>query len=116
MGHYENIKIDRKDGWKFSNTHGTNGSDYYAKVYVDDKGEISKESFSREYNGKEGKVKEKKVKVKEKKVRDKFNRGEKKGGFLKKIFKALWWLTKKLFRLFRYLLTLGIIHSDEPKK
>ena len=48
MGHYENIKIDRKDGWKFSNTHGTNGDDYYARVYVDDKGEISKESFSRE--------------------------------------------------------------------
>jgi len=65
MGHYEDIKIDRKDGWKFQSTHGTNGEDYYAKVYVDDNGEISKESYSREYkekNGKDNKGKEAKGK------------------------------------------------------
>ena len=47
MGHYEDIKIDRSEGWKYSNTHGTSGDDYHARVYVDDKGEISKDSSFR---------------------------------------------------------------------
>ena len=50
MGHYEDIKIDRSEGWKYQSTHGTNGDDYHARVYVDDKGKISKDSYSREYN------------------------------------------------------------------
>ena len=50
MGHYKDIKIDRSEGWKYQTTVGTNGDDYHARVYVDDKGEISKDSYSREYN------------------------------------------------------------------
>ena len=37
MGHHKNIKIDRSEGWKYQTTLGTNGDDYYAIVYVDDK-------------------------------------------------------------------------------
>ena len=50
MGHYKDIKIDRSEGWKYQTTVGTNGDDYQARVYVDDKGEIFKDSYSREYN------------------------------------------------------------------
>lgn len=37
MGHHKNIQIDRSEGWKYQTTLGTNGDDYYAIVYVDDK-------------------------------------------------------------------------------
>lgn len=109
MGHFEDIKIDRSEGWKYSSTHGTNGDDYHARVYVDDKGEISKDSYSREYNDKNGnneKPEKPDKKGNDKKGNDKNGKGKvekEKESWLKKIllapFRLLWWIIKKLLKL-----------------
>lgn len=104
MGHYKNIKIDRSEGWKYSDTLGTNGDDYYARVYVDDEGNISKSSYSNEYNKKQGNDEKPNNKGKGNKKKDKKNEG-----CLTKILKApfrlLWWLLKKAL----VILTFGIL-------
>lgn len=60
MGHYEDIQIDRREGWKYQSTHGTNGDDYYARVYVGDDGKITEDSYSLQYRKKLKEEKEKK--------------------------------------------------------
>ena len=128
MGHFENIKIDRREGWKYQDTLD-NGDDFYARVYVDDKGNISKDNYSREYikklededskgndekpdkNGKGDKDNDKNGKG------DKGNEGkdEKKEGGLAKILKApfrlLWWLTKFILKNALVILTFGILNG-----
>ena len=59
MGHYEDIQINRREGWKYQSTHGTNGDDYYAKVYVGDDGKITEDSYSLQYRKKLKEEKEK---------------------------------------------------------
>lgn len=104
MGHFEDIKIDRSEGWKYKSTGGTNGDDYHARVYVDDKGEISKDSYSREYNDKNGN--NEKPEKPDKKGNDKNGKGKvekEKESWLKKIllapFRLLWWIIKMLLKL-----------------
>ena len=121
MGHYEDIKIDRSEGWKYSNTHGTSGDDYHARVYVDDKGEISKDSYSQEYNDKNGNNDKPDKKGNDKKGNDKSgNSGEKKEGCLTKIIKApfrfLWWLIKFILKNALVILTFGIANGWFDKK
>jgi ribosomal protein RSM22 (predicted rRNA methylase) len=110
MGHYEDIKIDRSEGWKYSHTHGTNGDDYHARVYVDDKGNITEDSFSKAYKDKinEGKKSNKK---KERKS----SQTEKESCLMKVLkapFRLLWWLTKKVL----VILSLGMLDSWLNKK
>ena len=106
MGHYEDIKINRSEGWKYQSTHGTNGDDYHARVYVDDKGEISKDSYSQEFNKKNDKTEKK-----EKKDR------KEKEGCLTKLWKApfrlLWWLTKKVLIILSLGLLSSVLSSDD---
>ena len=129
MGHYEEIQIDRSEGWKYQSTHGTNGDDYYARVYVDDKGKISKDSYSREYNKKlededsKGNDEKPDKNGKGDKDNDKNGKGDKgnegkdetKEGCLAKILKApfrlLWWLTKFILKNALVILTFGIVNS-----
>ena len=105
MGHFEDIKIDRSEGWKYKSTGGTNGDDYHARVYMDDKGEISKDSYSREYNDKNGNNDKPGKKGKDKKGKDKSSKGSenKNESWLKKIllapFRFLWWIIKMLLKL-----------------
>jgi hypothetical protein len=109
MGHYKDIKIDRSEGWKYQTTVGTNGDDYHARVYVDDNGEISKDSYSREYNDKNvnnEKPEKPDKKGNDKKGNDKNGKGKvekEKESWLKKIllapFRLLWWIIKKLLKL-----------------
>ena len=128
MGHFENIKIDRREGWKYQNTLG-NGDDFYARVYVDDNGNISKDNYSREYNKKlededsKGNDEKPDKNGKGDKDNDKNGKGDKgnegkdetKEGCLAKILKApfrlLWWLTKFILKNALVILTFGIVNS-----
>ena len=47
MGHYSEITISRSDAKKYSNV-SYQGDKVTAKVYINDKGEITKDSYSRE--------------------------------------------------------------------
>jgi hypothetical protein len=124
MGHYEDIKIDRSEGWKYSNTHGTSGDDYHARVYVDDDGNISHDSYSRKYireKNKEELGKNSDKEGKGEKGNDKSgNSGEKKEGCLTKIIKApfrfLWWLIKFILKNALVILTFGIANGWFDKK
>ena len=119
MGHYENIKIDRRENWKYQTTLGTSFDDNYARVYVDDNGNISKDSYSREYNKKREDEDSKGNDEKPDKngKGDKGNEGkdEKKEGCLAKILKApfrlLWWLTKFILKNALVILTFGIVNG-----
>ena len=128
MGHYKDIKIDRSEGWKYSDRLD-NGDDYYARVYVDDKGKISKDSYSREYNKKlededsKGNDEKPDKNGKGDKDNDKNGKGdkgnegkdEKKEVCLAKILKApfrlLWWLTKFILKNALVILTFGILNG-----
>ena len=117
MGHYEEINIDRSEGWKYQTTLDNSTDGYRAKVYVDDNGEISKDSYSREYNEKNGKGdkgKDAKGKGKERKG-SKGSAGKEKEGCLIKIIKApfrfLWWLIKFIFKNALVILTFGIANG-----
>lgn len=128
MGHFENIKIDRREGWKYQNTLG-NGDDFYARVYVDDNGNISKDNYSREYNKKlededsKGNDEKPDKNGKGDKDNDKNGKGDKgnegkdetKEGCLAKILKApfrlLWWLTKFILKNALVILTFGILNG-----
>ncbi len=128
MGHFENIKIDRREGWKYQNTLG-NGDDFYARVYVDDNGNISKDNYSREYNKKlededsKGNDEKPDKNGKGDKDNDKNGKGDKgnegkdetKEGCLAKILKApfrlLWWLTKFILKNALVILTFGIVNG-----
>lgn len=117
MGHYEEINIDRSEGWKYQTTLDNSTDGYRAKVYVDDNGEISKDSYSREYNEKNGKGdkgKDAKGKGKESKG-SKGSAGKEKEGCLIKIIKApfrfLWWLIKFIFKNALVILTFGIANG-----
>ena len=48
MGHYSEITISRSDAKKYSNV-SYEGDKVTAKVYINDKGEITKDSYSREH-------------------------------------------------------------------
>lgn len=119
MGHYEDIKIDRSESWKYQSTHGTNGEDFHAKVYVDDKGEISKDSYSQEYNEKNGNSDKPDKKGKDKKGKSGKGSG-KKESFLMKVIKApfrlLWWLIKFILKNALVILTFGIANGWFDKK
>lgn len=119
MGHYEDIKIERSEGWKYQSTHGTNGDDYHARVYVDEKGKISKDSYSREYNKKledeDSKGNDEKPDKNGKGDKGNEGKDEKKEGCLAKILKApfrlLWWLTKFILKNALVILTFGIANG-----
>lgn len=129
MGHYENIKIDRSENWKYQTTLGTSFDNNYARVYVDDNGNISKDSYSREYNKKlededsKGNDEKPDKNGKGDKDNDKNGKGdkgneekdEKKEGCLAKILKApfrlLWWLTKFILKNALVILTFGILNG-----
>ena len=118
MGHFENIKIDRREGWKYQDTLG-NGDDFYARVYVDDNGNISKDNYSREYNKKledeDSKGNDEKPDKNGKGNKGNEEKDEKKEGCLAKILKApfrlLWWLTKFILKNALVILTFGIVNS-----
>lgn len=119
MGHYEDIQIDRREDWQYQSTHGTNGDDFYARVYVDDKGKISKDSYSREYNKKledeDSKGNDEKPDKNGKGDKGNEGKDEKKEGCLAKILKApfrlLWWLTKFILKNALVILTFGIVNG-----
>ena len=119
MGHYENIKIDRRENWKYQTTLGTSFDDNYARVYVDDKGNISKDSYSREYNKKledeDSKGNDEKPDKNGKGDKGNEGKDEKKEGCLAKILKApfrlLWWLTKFILKNALVILTFGILNG-----
>lgn len=116
MSHFEEIEIDRSEGWKYQTTLG-NGDSYKARVLIDDDGKIAQNSYSREYIRKTAKeevkaAKEEKGKGKKEKVgKD----GKEKEGCLKKMIKApfrfLWWLIKFLLKTILVILTLGIANG-----
>lgn len=118
MGHFENIKIDRREGWKYQDTLG-NGDDFYARVYVDDNGNISKDNYSREYNKKledeDSKGNDEKPDKNGKGDKGNEGKDEKKEGCLAKILKApfrlLWWLTKFILKNALVILTFGILNG-----
>ena len=118
MGHFENIKIDRREGWKYQDTLG-NGDDFYARVYVDDKGNISKDNYSREYIKKledeDSKGNDEKPDKNGKGDKGNEGKDEKKEGCLAKILKApfrlLWWLTKFILKNALVILTFGILNG-----
>ena len=118
MGHHKNIRIDRREGWKYQSTHD-NGDDYYADVYVDDNGNISKDSYSREYNKKledeDSKGNDEKPDKNGKGDKGNEGKDEKKEGCLAKILKApfrlLWWLTKFILKNALVILTFGILNG-----
>lgn len=119
MGHYEDIQIDRREDWQYQSTHGTNGDDYYADVYVDDNGNISKDTYSREYNKKledeDSKGNDEKPDKNGKGDKGNEGKDEKKEGCLAKILKApfrlLWWLTKFILKNALVILTFGILNG-----
>ena len=118
MGHFENIKIDRREGWKYQDTLD-NGDDFYARVYVDDKGNISKDNYSREYIKKledeDSKGNDEKPDKNGKGNKGNEEKDEKKEGCLAKILKApfrlLWWLTKFILKNALVILTFGILNG-----
>ena len=101
MGHYSEITISRSDAKKYSNV-SYQGDKVTAKVYINDKGEITKDSYSREHR---------KELEKEEKKESKKKKEEKKEGCLARILKApfrlLWWIIKLLLNI----VTFGIISS-----
>ena len=109
MGHYEDIKIDRSEGWKYKSTLDNCSDGYRARVYVDNNGEISKDSYSKEFNKKNDKTE--KTEKKEKKDR------KEKEGCLTKLWKApfrlLWWLTKKVLIILSLGLLSSVLSSDD---
>lgn len=113
MGHYEDIKIDRHDGWKYSHTSGTNGDDYYARVYVDDKGVISKDSYSQSYNEKNGNSGKPEKKAKAKDERGQGNKKMEKESCLKRIlwapFRLLRWIIKQLLKLLWWVIKMILV-------
>lgn len=119
MGHYENIKIDRSENWKYQTTLGTSFDNNYARVYVDDNGNISKDSYSREYNKKledeDSKGNDEKPDKNGKGDKGNEGKDEKKEGCLAKILKApfrlLWWLTKFILKNALVILTFGILNG-----
>lgn len=115
MGHYEEISIDRSEGWKYQTTLDNSTDGYRAKVYVDDNGEISKDSYSREYNEKNGKNGKTGKEGKDKKGRDNRKDDDEKDGCLEKIllapFRLLWWLIKFIFKNLLVILTFGIANG-----
>lgn len=117
MGHFEEIQIDRSEGWKYQTTLDNSKDGYRAKVWVDDDGKISKESYSRKYNEKCSKSD--KSEKSDKKSKAKGNKGKdikKKEGWLTKLWKApfrlLWWLVKQVL----IILSLGILNNWLNKK
>ena len=114
MSTFENKLIPRSEAWKYSNTFGTNGDDFYAKLTMNDDGTIAKESYSKAYRKQQQKYKLQSSKEETRNNKKKEKNGE---GCLAKILKApfrlLWWLLKKLLGLLPVIITLGIINSDE---
>ena len=49
MGHYEEISIDRSEGWKYQTTLDSSSDGYRAQVYVGDDGKITEDSYSLQY-------------------------------------------------------------------
>ena len=118
MGHFEEFFIDRSEGWKYQTTlENTNG--VRARVWVDDDGNISKDSYSREYNKKledeDSKGNDEKPDKNGKGDKGNEGKDEKKEGCLAKILKApfrlLWWLTKFISNNALVTLTLGIAND-----
>ena len=124
MGHYEEINIDRSEGWKYQTTLENSSDGYRAKVYVDDDGKISQESYSRQYireKNKEELGKNNEKEGKDKKGKGKISKsGDKKEGCLAKIIKApfrfLWWLIKLILKNALVILTFGIANGWFDKK
>ena len=123
MGHYENLKIDRSEGWKYKTKLGPNGDDYHARVWIDDKGEIDKNSFSREYQERNGLDEKSTIVKKEKKEKNSKSVGGKKKEawwvkLLKAPFRFLWWLIKLILKNGLSILTFGIANGwfEEKKK
>ena len=118
MGHFEEIDIDRREGWKYQTTL-SNSDSCRARVYVDDDGNISQDSYSRQYireKNKEELGKNSDKEGKGKKGNDKNGKsGEKKEGCLAKIIKApfrfLWWLIKLILKNLLVILTFGIANG-----
>ncbi len=106
MGYFKEINIDRSEGWKYKSTLDNSSDGYRARVYVDDNGEISKDSYSQEFNKKNDKTEKK-----EKKDR------KEKEGCLTKLWKApfrlLWWLTKKVLIILSLGLLSSVLSSDD---
>ena len=118
MGHFEEFFIDRSEGWKYQTTlENTNG--VRARVWVDDDGNISKDSYSREYNKKledeDSKGNDEKPDKNGKGDKGNEGKDEKKEGCLAKILKApfrlLWWLTKFILKNALVILTFGIANG-----
>ncbi len=88
-------------------------------MYVDDKGKISKDSYSREYNKKledeDSKGNDEKPDKNGKGDKGNEGKDEKKEGCLAKILKApfrlLWWLTKFVLKNALVILTFGIVNG-----
>ena len=59
MGHYEELVIDRSEGWKYQTTLESSADGYRAKVYVGDDGKITEDSYSLQYRKKLKEEKEK---------------------------------------------------------
>lgn len=115
MGHWKNVKIDRSEGWKYQTTLGTNGDDYSARVYIDDNGEISKESYSLKYREENGMNDKPEKKGKNKSSKE----GKEKEGCLTKLWKApfrmIWWLIKKLLIIISLGMLSGWLNSSDDK-
>ena len=45
MGHYEELVIDRSEGWKYQTTLESSADGYRAKVYEGDDGKITELNF-----------------------------------------------------------------------
>ena len=121
MGHFEEINIDRSEGWKYQTTLDNSSDGYRAKVWVDDNGNISQESYSRQYIREKNKEELGKNSDKEGKGKKGNGKsGEKKEGCLTKIIKApfrfLWWLIKFILKNALVILTFGIANGWFDKK
>lgn len=125
MGHFEEFFIDRSEGWKYQTTlENTNG--VRARVWVDDDGNISKDSYSRQYNEKIGNVdkskdseKESKESKKSKASKNKDTEKEKEScltRIIKAPFRFLWWLIKFILKNALVILTFGIANGWFDKK
>ena len=119
MGHFEEFRIDRSEAWKYQTTLESSAEGFRAKVWVDDDGNISKDSYSREYNKKIGNNDKPDKKGKEKKGKSGKGSG-KKESFLTKVIKApfrfLWWLIKLILKNALGILTFGITNGWFDKK
>ena len=117
MGHWEEFKIDSSEAWKYE-TILDSGADMKARVYIDDKGNISDQSYSVRYREKDDindkpEKKDKNKSSKEKKSKE----GKEKDGCLKKLLKApfrlLWWLIKKVLVILSLGILSGVLNSDD---